>query len=122
MTRVERNQMTYSQKISDATYDHLRRAAELILPASAALYFTLSTIWGLPYGEQVVGTIAATNTFVGVLVMAMRRQYNNSDARFDGDIVVDETDDVKTFGLVLNGDPDEIEQKKEIIFKVLKND
>ena len=32
------------------------------------LYFALSGIWGLPYGEEVVGTITAADTFLGVLL------------------------------------------------------
>ncbi len=53
-------------KISTRTYDILKWVAQYILPATGTLYFALSTIWGLPYGEQVVGTITAIDTFLGV--------------------------------------------------------
>ncbi len=53
-------------KISNRTYDILKWVAQYLLPATGTLYFALSTIWGLPYGEQVVGTITAIDTFLGV--------------------------------------------------------
>lgn len=54
--------------ISNKTYDILKWIAQYLLPASGTLYFALSGIWGLPYGEQVVGSIAAINTFLGVIL------------------------------------------------------
>lgn len=119
-TRVERNAENYSRAISDATYDRLRRSTEILLPALGALYFALSQVWGLHYGEQVVGTTAAVNTFIGLLVVTLRKRYNDSDAKYDGEMVVSETDETKTFGLVLNGPPEDLEGKKTITFKVVK--
>lgn len=42
--------------------------ALIALPAIATLYFAIAQIWGLPYGEQVVGTITAIDTFLGALL------------------------------------------------------
>lgn len=53
-------------KISDRTYDILKYIAQIILPAAGTLYFALAGIWGFPYGEQIVGTITAVDTFLGV--------------------------------------------------------
>lgn len=55
-------------KLSNKTYDVLKWIALYLLPALGTLYFALSGIWGLPYGEQVVGTITAADTFLGVLL------------------------------------------------------
>lgn len=54
--------------ISNRTYDILKFVAQIVLPALGSLYFALSTIWGLPYGEQVVGTITAIDAFLGALL------------------------------------------------------
>jgi hypothetical protein len=43
-----------------------KNLAQIYLPALATLYFALASIWGLPYVEQVVGTITAIDTFLGV--------------------------------------------------------
>lgn len=53
-------------KISNRTYDILKYIAQIILPAAGTLYFALAGIWGFPYGEQIVGTITAVDTFLGV--------------------------------------------------------
>lgn len=55
-------------KISDKTYDILKWIAQYALPAVGTLYFALASIWGLPYGEQIVGTVTAVDTFLGVLL------------------------------------------------------
>ena len=55
-------------KLKNKTYDILKWIALYLLPALGTLDFALSGIWGLPYGEEVVGTITAADTFLGVLL------------------------------------------------------
>lgn len=54
--------------LSNKVYDVLKWIALYLLPALGTLYFALSGIWGFPYGEQVVGTITAVDTFLGVIL------------------------------------------------------
>lgn len=54
--------------MSNKLYDILKWIALILLPALGTLYFALSGIWGLPYGEQIVGTITAIDTFLGALL------------------------------------------------------
>ena len=54
--------------LSNKTYDTLKWIAQYLLPALGTLYFSVSQIWGLPYGEEIVGTITAVDTFLGVLL------------------------------------------------------
>lgn len=55
-------------KMSNKTYDVLKWIAQIVLPATGTLYAALAGIWGAPYGEQVVGTILAVDTFLGALL------------------------------------------------------
>lgn len=66
-------------KMNNATYDVLKWIAQYLLPALGALYFALANIWGLPYGEQIVGTITAVDAFLGVLLGISTHQYNKLD-------------------------------------------
>lgn len=67
--------------MSNKMYDVLKWIAMVALPAVGTLYFALAGIWGLPYGEQIVGTITAIDTFLGVLLGISAAQYNkNSNA------------------------------------------
>ena len=59
----------------DKTYNVLKWMAQLLLPAMGTLYFALASIWRLPYGEQVVGTITAVDTFLGVILGITTAQY-----------------------------------------------
>ena len=63
-------------KMSNKVYDVLKYIAMIGLPALAALYSALAGIWGFPYGEQIVGTIAAADTFLGALLQISTAQYN----------------------------------------------
>lgn len=63
-------------KFSNKTYDILKWIALILLPGLGALYFALAGIWGLPYGEQIVGTITAVDTFLGVLLGISTASYN----------------------------------------------
>lgn len=62
--------------MNNKTYDMLKWTAQYLLPAAGTLYFALAGIWGLPYGEQIVGTITAVDTFLGVLLGISSVQYN----------------------------------------------
>ena len=65
-------------KISNKVYDVLKWVAQYFLPAIGTLYFAISTIWGFPYGEQVVGTITAVDAFLGaVLGISSATYYKN---------------------------------------------
>lgn len=64
--------------ISNKTYDILKWVAQYLLPASGALWLALASIWGLPYGEEIGGTIAAVDTFLGVLLGISSAQYNKT--------------------------------------------
>lgn len=63
--------------LNDHIYDALRYVANYVLPGAGTLYFALCSIWGLPYGTQVVGTVTAIVTFLNVLLGVSNNAYNN---------------------------------------------
>lgn len=62
--------------MSNKVYDILKFIAQVVLPALGTLYFALAGIWNWPLGEQVVGTITAIDTFLGVLLGISTSKYN----------------------------------------------
>lgn len=63
-------------KLSNKAYDVLKFIAQIVLPALGTLYFALAAIWDcLPYGEQIVGTITAVDTFLGALLGISNEKY-----------------------------------------------
>ena len=62
--------------MSNKVYDVLKWIAMYLLPALGTLYVAIASIWGLPYGEQIVGTITAIDTFLGVILGISTVQYN----------------------------------------------
>lgn len=65
-------------KLSNKTYDVLKWIAQIALPALGTLYSALAGIWGLPYGEQIVGTVVAVDTCLGILLGISSHQYNKA--------------------------------------------
>lgn len=61
--------------ISNKLYDTLKFIASIVLPATSSLYFALANIWNLPFGEEVVGTIAVITTFLGTLLQISSKSY-----------------------------------------------
>ena len=65
--------------MSNKVYDVLKWIALVALPALGALYFGLSKIWHLPYGEEIVGTITVVDTFLGALLGISTAAYNKQN-------------------------------------------
>lgn len=62
--------------LDERVYKILKYIAQIALPAVGTLYFALAGIWGFPYGEEIVGTITAVDTFLGVLLGISTATYN----------------------------------------------
>ena len=65
--------------MSNKTYDILKWIAQYLLPALGTLYFALARIWSLPYGEEIVGTAAAIDTFLGVILGISTLKWKNAN-------------------------------------------
>lgn len=65
--------------MSNKVYDVLKFIAQIVLPALATFYLTLAGIWGLPFGEQVSGTIMAVDTLLGAVLMISSNKYNKEN-------------------------------------------
>ena len=63
-------------KLSNKNFDRLKWVAMYLLPAIGTLYFTIASIWHLPYAEQVVGTITAVDTFLAIILGISTNIYN----------------------------------------------
>lgn len=64
--------------LTNKVYDNLKWVAQYLLPGCATLYFALSEVWGLPYTEQIVGTIVAVDAFLGALLGISTNNYNKA--------------------------------------------
>lgn len=62
--------------MSNKVYDVLKWITMYLIPALGTLYFALAGIWGFPYGEQIVGTLTAIDTFLGVILGISSAKYN----------------------------------------------
>lgn len=63
---------------SDKAYQILKWISQYVLPGIGTLYFALASIWGLPYGEQIVGTITAATAFLNVIMGISTNNYKKA--------------------------------------------
>lgn len=73
--------------MSDKVYDILKYVAQILLPAIGTLYFALAAIWNLPYSEEIVGTITAIDTFLGILlgISSVNYKKENDDGNWSSE-------------------------------------
>lgn len=64
-------------KISNKTYDTFKFIALLIAPL-CTFFAALVDIWGIPYGSQIVATIAALDALMGAIVIILKNNYVKS--------------------------------------------
>ena len=67
--------------LNNKVYDILKYIAQIVLPAIGTLYFAIAQIWKLPLGEEIIGTITAIDTFLGVLLGISTIQYNKEEGK-----------------------------------------
>lgn len=72
--------------MSKTLFDVLR-ILQIVIPAIGALYGALAMIWGFPYGEQVVSSIAAVEAFLSALLAIESKNYfkDKNIVRKDGE-------------------------------------
>lgn len=119
MPKHEAAEQQQGHYFSNGVYDALKFIAQILLPALGTLYFTLAAIWGLPNADAVSGTVLAVDTFLGVILGLSSAAYKDSDAKYDGVMhVEDRPGEPKLVTFEVPGDPHEILDKKEVIFRL----
>ena len=105
--------------LSNKMYDFWKYVAQIFLPATGALYFALSQIWGLPYGEEVIGTITSVDIFLGALLLLSSNTYNKVvDSEVGGTLMVDRSETDPLLYLELDAPIDTLPLRKQIMFRV----
>lgn len=66
-------------KMSNKVYDVLKWVALVALDAVGLFYSEIATIWGLPFGDQVLETCVVLSVLVGTLIGVSSANYNKSN-------------------------------------------
>lgn len=107
--------------IKGKLYDVLKFFALIALPAFGTLYFTLAAIWGLPAAQEVVNTVLAVDTFLGVILQLSSTAYSKGVEEGgelhinDGQLLFEVDEDKVDLEKIKQGGTDEVR------FKVKKN-
>jgi len=66
-------------------YEALKFVAQIVLPALATLVVAIFSIWDIPYGEAISGTIIAVDTFMGALLHISANEYKKIEEAHNED-------------------------------------
>lgn len=94
-------------------YEVAKVLAAIVLPAFATFYVTLANSWGWGNTEQIVATVTAVATLLGILVKAA--------PPYDGVAYTEPTAELDApdkFTLHLSGDPADLPKQKVVRLKV----
>lgn len=108
--------------LSDKWYNRLKITAQYLLPGMATLYFALAEIWKLPARAEIVATITALDTFLGVILGISSKNFKEADPKIAGDIEIsDAGDGRRSFLLVLKDEKvaETIDQYEFGTFKII---
>lgn len=120
MSNTDTNEeKTKNPMLSQKAYDSLKQAAQYWLPALGVLYAALAALWNFPYAIQVVGTITAVDTFLGVFLGFAKSSYDKSDTKFDGTLNVTQTNDGQFHALQMSPEQyNTLPEKGEVLLKI----
>lgn len=101
---------------SNDTYNRIKWVAQYFLPALGTLCYLVCGIWNISVGSQIVGTIVALDTALGVLLGISSANYNG-----DGVMIVDTSNPERDiYRMELNDPVDNLANKTEVTFKVMQ--
>lgn len=66
-------------KMSNKLYDILKWVALVALDAVGLFYQTLCTIWGLPFGDEILATCVAVSVCLGTLLQISSKKYKGDE-------------------------------------------
>lgn len=66
-------------KISNKAYDILKWVSLVVLDAIGVFYDTISIIWNLPFGDEILKTCAALSLLVGALIGISSERYKKDN-------------------------------------------
>lgn len=105
--------------LNDDTYKTLKFLALVVLPALGTAYFAISSVWGIPYSNEVVSTLTIVDTFLGTVLHVSTRTYAMNKPSVDGKMIIDKTDqDKDVYRFELHTPLSELDQKEQVTLKV----
>lgn len=105
---------------SNTLYSILKVLTQVILPAMATLYVALAAIWSFGYVSQVVGTITALVTFLGVSLHLSSANYVASGAAYNGTISIAPNPASTGSTLSMQIDPNDVASRDSIHLQVVR--
>lgn len=79
--------------LNSKVYDVLKIITTVVLPALGTMYFGLAQIWGLPYSEEVVGTITIITTALGTMLTIDNSYYKKNIVSAEDDLTDNKGDE-----------------------------
>ncbi len=103
-------------KLTKSAHDGLTKAVLVVYPGLSLTVFGVSYILDLPNAKVILGMVALASLVIGLYL-------DRNEHAYDGKIFVTPSDEGgKLFTLQLDGDPEELDQKRAVSFRVTKDE
>lgn len=103
--------------LPDKTYNALKLAATILLPALQVFYVSMAALWHWGYQTEISGTIAALNVLAGGAVKFSQMLHEASGAGYSGTIQLEDNED-GTGMRIVSLDPNALLTKPVVSFRV----
>jgi hypothetical protein len=105
--------------LSDRSYRALTWLVLILFPLFGLVYFILSETLHFHEYDEIVALFAGVDLVCGVVLQIARTSYHKSLAKYDGVMVIDDSDDdTKVYRMEMHSDPDDLDKKDFVVFKV----
>lgn len=111
--------------MKNKVYDAVKYTTTVAIPALSAAYVGLDVALNdaLPYENEVAKAAVVITTLLGALVLQQSRSYNNSEDRFDGEVMVNSNDPSVLHYIDLDKtEPKDLLGKKQLVLEVKTDD
>lgn len=120
MKNIEGESRSPNPFLSKKTFDLIKYFIWIVLPTVGTVYFILAVVWGLPAEKEVLGSIVVIQTAVNVMLGINASSFAVTTTKPSGTIQITESLDKTTYSLELDDDPEFLDDKDEIVFRVQK--
>lgn len=62
-------------KLSNEQYDFIKKILLPLLTGGATFVLTIGKLWGIPYAEQIAGTMTALATLISFVINSASKEY-----------------------------------------------
>jgi hypothetical protein len=105
--------------LSGRSYRALTWLVLILFPLFGLVYFILSEALDFPEYDEIVALFAGVDLVCGIALKIAKTSYHKSLAKYDGVMIIDDSDDeTKVYRMEMHSAVEDLDKKEFVVFKV----